>query len=291
MRHQRHGRLARLAAVGAVALTGACAHNDVLVFGTSTTIGLNVETASANGAAPSIVLGYEREEAVWMPLVVNGRESVPLCGAPQEPPANRRCSEGSVPVEQALYRSEVEQAGQVTRDAYSVFASLGARFNGGANAQDGATAGGGLAQFFATGNAALNISANEALMTALKIESPAGAQAQAEAVAAAAGNGTATSIQGALTPAERAASAEAGVARRNIHLRKVDLVMLCVSKADGTLRWGELVDALNGYAADQKAGLKQLTTRDQIRTRLTNSDVLTDDALAAGGQTFSCATT
>lgn len=289
MRHRRHGKLVSLAALGAVALTGACAHNDVLVFGTSTTIGLNVETTSPTGAAPSIVLGYEREEAVWMPLIVNGQNSVPLC----EEVVDTRCVDGETPVANAMYRSEIDQGGgRVSRDAYSVFASLGARFNGGASSQNGATAGGGLAQFFATGNAALNISANEALMTTLKIESPEGARAQADAVSAAASNGTALSVQSALTPAERAASAEQGIANRNAHLRRVDLAMLCASKPDGTLRWGDLVDALAGYTDDQKAGLKQLTTRDQIRSRLTNSDVLTDDILTAGGQApFSCTTT
>lgn len=182
MRRQRRHPLIPAAALCAVALTGACAHNDVLVFGTSTTIGLNVETASTNGAAPSIVLGYEREEAVWMPLVLNGRDSkLDLCAADEED-----CADNAVPVSEAMYRSVIITGEGVDRveqrDTYSVFASLGAHFNGRATTDDGAEAGGGLAQFFATGNAAVNITRNPALVTALKVESGQGAEAQANAV-------------------------------------------------------------------------------------------------------------
>lgn len=179
MRDRRYGTVMRMGLLAATALaTAACAHNDVLVFGTSTTIGLNIESVSAEGA-PSIVLGYEREEAVWMPLVLNGADSrLSLCAGDGQ----GNCASGSVPVSQAMYRSEItERNGRVTRDTYSVFASLGARFSGNAD-QNGVGAGGGLAQFFATGNAAVNVTQNEALVTALKVESAAGAAAQAAAV-------------------------------------------------------------------------------------------------------------
>jgi hypothetical protein len=271
-----------------LALAG-CAHNDVLVFGTSTTVGLNIQTAATQGAAPSIVLGYEREEAVWMPLLVNGRDMRNnFCLVDQR----GQCTAGAatVPIDSALYRSTSTVGNRVTTDAYSVFASLGAKFGGKANT--GAEANGGLAQFFATGNAALNISSNEALVTALKVESGEGARAQATAVAAAAaGNATVASVRAGMTPADIATANSAGVVVRNQHQRKVDLVMLCVAKPDGTLRWGDLVDALPGYSAPQIAGLKQSTTRADIRARLAGSDVLTDDVLAAAGLApFSCAT-
>lgn len=168
---------------GLALLATGCAHNDVLVFGTSTTIGLNVQTAGT-GAGPSIVLGYEREEAVWMPLIANGRDSrVSNCPADSQ----EVClpSTQVYPLDQALYQSTIiDPSGTraLRTDAYSVFASLGAKFNSDVD-DDGAQAGGGLAQFFATGNAALNISNNTALMTALKLgDGP----SQADAIEAAA---------------------------------------------------------------------------------------------------------
>lgn len=181
------GRMRRLASVGvaalaAVAVTG-CAHNDVLVFGTNTTLGLNVQSA-ATGAGPSIVVGYERQEAVWMPLIANGRNSrVSNCPAD----AQRAClpSTQVYPLEQAVYQSTVRDASGtrlVRTDAYSVFASLGADFNSSVNTANGANAGGGIAQFFATGAAAQNITANPALVTALKVGD---GEDQAQAVAAA----------------------------------------------------------------------------------------------------------
>lgn len=224
--HDRRHRppLRRLGLVGAAALAaGACAHNDVLVFGTSTTIGLNIETASANGAAPSIVLGYEREEAVWMPLAVNGWGArTKSCGLldwncvadPTKPtwlPGTR------------LYQSSTPGPNGARLDTYSVFASLGAKFN--AEANDGAEAGGGLAQFFATGAAAVNVTQNPALVTVLKVESAEGAAAQAEAVEAA------------LSPEQRA-DLEARQAQRR---SRVDAIIACVATDKTT--WKALVEA------------------------------------------------
>lgn len=179
------GRMRRLAGLGAVALAAVavtgCAHNDVLVFGTSTTIGANLETSGGQGA-PSILIGFERQEAVWMPLLANGVESqIAACravdGRTCPTPAAARTGSPS----ESMYQSTVRENGTVVRtESYSVFASLGASFNGRANT--GVEAGAGLAQFFATGNAALNISENEALMTALKVSSPDSSRAQAEAI-------------------------------------------------------------------------------------------------------------
>lgn len=252
MRRQCRGSVIRItAALGAVAMTGACAHNDVLVFGTSTTIGLNVETVSAGGA-PSIVLGFEREEAVWMPLVLNGNDSkLALCAAD----AHDQCTTGPVPVSQAMYQSGTTYAdGRTSRDTYSVFASLGARFNTEAQ-RERAQAGGGLAQFFATGGAALNITENEALVTALKVESEGGAIAQAEAV------------QGAALSEERL------TALRSAHeAREAEVAFIVRCAATPATRWDAMVDRaypdipadrprqltrqrLKGAAADQRTRL------------------------------------
>ncbi|RYY22141.1 MAG: hypothetical protein EOP62_23650 [Sphingomonadales bacterium] len=250
MRRQRRGSLIRLAALGVLALTGACAHNDVLVFGTSTTIGLNVQTASTNGSAPSIVLGYERQEAVWMPLLANGRDSPPICAAD----AQGRCLTGSIPASQLMYRSETERNGRINRDTYSVFASLGAHFNGRASTDQEVGAGGGLAQFFATGNAAVNISQNEALVTALKVESAEGAAAQARAVGAAA-----------MTPIQQALVTTIET-NHNAHIAKV---LACA--ATPAVSWTALVNAtanfsgnrslLNGADANGEITAAQISSR------------------------------
>jgi hypothetical protein len=292
MRRQRRGSVIRLtAALGAIALTGACAHNDVLVFGTSTTIGLNVETASTNGAAPSIVLGYEREEAVWMPLLANGRHSrISPCVSSDR----NVCTPGGYPLDDAMYRSTImDPSGQrvVQTDTYSVFASLGAHFNGKASTNNGAEAGGGLAQFFATGNAAVNISANEALVTALKVSSPASSAAQANAVAAASGNSTEVSTFAGLTPAQIAAATDTAQRERYQQLRKADLVLSCATTADGTFRWADIVGRLSttDYPDEAQSNLRTITTRDALRLRLESNQFLTADALAvATAAPFNC---
>lgn len=238
----RRDRPGVTAAVGGLALLAAgCAHNDVLVFGTSTTIGLNVQTAGT-AAGPSIVIGYEREEAVWMPLIANGRDSrvancnpdaQGACRAPTEP----------YPLDQALYQSTIMSADGTTRrtDSYSVFASLGAKFNGDAD-RDGAHAGGGLAQFFATGNAALNVSNNEALVTALKLGDGA---SQADAVEAA------------------ALSEERLEALRTEHETQesnIEYIVRCTNA--GTPAWPDLVDGTS-LSAPTKARLSAVPAPDR----------------------------
>jgi len=56
-------------------LLTACAtkkpHNDVMIFGTSTNIGIDVGAAVQNAGIPAFKVGYNRHEAVWMPLKPN----------------------------------------------------------------------------------------------------------------------------------------------------------------------------------------------------------------------------
>lgn len=47
-------------------------HNDVLLFATSTEIGVDIEASVQNGGVPDLTVGYERDEGVWMPLRPNG---------------------------------------------------------------------------------------------------------------------------------------------------------------------------------------------------------------------------
>ncbi len=79
---RRMGRWIALTVCGLVlsACGGMAAqHNDVLIFGTDTKLALDVSTSAASGGSPEVTIGYKRQEAVWMPLVVNGRG---VSGAP-----------------------------------------------------------------------------------------------------------------------------------------------------------------------------------------------------------------
>jgi hypothetical protein len=111
-------------------------HSNVLIFGTNTRVGLDVgyDPKLQNGG---ILVGYDRQEAVWMPLLANTNAEG---SAPNLPAVG--------PVQDSLYRG----ADGTSTDAYAVLASFGAQFN--AKASSDTAAGGGVAQFFATGLAA-----------------------------------------------------------------------------------------------------------------------------------------
>lgn len=156
-------------ALAAIALCGCATDNNTLIFGTSTTFGLDASAAATEGGSPHVTVGYKRAEGVWMPL-----RQVPALKA----------ADGSYDSVNGIYQSINSETGKAERkDAYSVFASIGAKFNTGASASQ-VQAGAGLAQFFATGAAAVNVSQNEALVTALKVSDPQSSEAQAKAVAA-----------------------------------------------------------------------------------------------------------
>lgn len=164
--------------ITACAMLAGCAnipHNNVLLFGTDTKVALDISSAATQGGAPQITIGYRRAEAVWMPLVANKQ----TCG-----------NAGNCQTETATNNSGVQvlsgkdqQSGQGT-DAYSVFASFGAKF--GAEASGAEVSGsGGLAQFFATGIAAQRLAANQSVQEALKVSTApeaAARTAEAEAV-------------------------------------------------------------------------------------------------------------
>jgi len=141
--------LAALALGGCVQATR---HSNTMVFGTNTTVGLKV--GAATGEVPEILVGYDRQEAVIMPLLANTVDA----SASRTDTRNR------------LSPCRVERPLQVTggdyavhpcsfvafrgnsQDSYSVLASFGAQFD--ASAGTDAEASGGLAQYFATGMAA-----------------------------------------------------------------------------------------------------------------------------------------
>ncbi|WP_126377317.1 hypothetical protein [Desulfovibrio ferrophilus] len=102
------------------------------MFGTNTKVGFDIgyDAATTSG---NILLGYDRQEAVWLPLL-----------------ANRDKDGNSSANTQMLFKGE---EGANNRDTYSVLASFGADFNG-KGAATGVESGSGLAQYFATGLAA-----------------------------------------------------------------------------------------------------------------------------------------
>ena len=58
----------------ATLLLNACAvpHNDVMVFGTDTTVGVDISSSPEQANSPHFIVGYKRKELVYMPLFVNG---------------------------------------------------------------------------------------------------------------------------------------------------------------------------------------------------------------------------
>jgi hypothetical protein len=146
-----HGRFRRgAAALTLIAGAGACTtphHSNALIFGTNTAFGLQVGTDAT--AAPSINVGYRRQEAVFMPLVATA--SYGADGTPVPCIIGPNQQRGGVPVNQATPPCFLVGRHEGAIDSYSVLASFGADFS--ANGTN-TTAGGGLAQFFATGIAA-----------------------------------------------------------------------------------------------------------------------------------------
>ncbi len=202
-------RYGLMACAGALALTtGACGvlgqpHNDVLIFGTTTKVALDVSAPVQNGALPEFTLGYKRNEGVWMPLKQNGPMSagsemdVDKAVAELQKCTKKLTEEASLTASDAAARCAgyilpagkyVSYASGVDKehgganaevDTYSVFASFGGRGGIGFNAANGS-----LAQFFATGIAAQRLGANPGLTAALKAEDPAAATAAAKAATA-----------------------------------------------------------------------------------------------------------
>lgn len=141
-----------LASGASIALGGcvqATRHSNTMVFGTNTTFGIKVGTTT--GETPKIVVGYDRQEAVIMPLVANAtsdgeRNLLQPCNMTEEIkfPAG---SKGF-----AIHPCSLVAFRDGAQDSYSVLASFGAKF--GAKIDTTAETNGGLAQYFATGMAA-----------------------------------------------------------------------------------------------------------------------------------------
>lgn len=122
-------------------------HSNALIFGTNTNFGITV--AQDATATPNIVVGYRRQEAVFMPLVATARYDTDGTPTPCTiTPAGTQFPAGTEAVIPPCLL--VGRNGDAL-DAYSVLASFGAQFSA---SSTNPQAGGGLAQFFATGLAA-----------------------------------------------------------------------------------------------------------------------------------------
>ena len=170
-------------------------HNDVLIFGTSTKLALDVSAPIQNASIPEFTLGYKRLEAVWMPLkpqipqsagppanyyaqrmstLISGLNSCTASLAIAIPDSQERakfCLAALLPADKYVsFSSGVSSdkgGGDFEIDTYSVFASLGAK--GGLSFN---SASGNLAQFFATGIAAQRLGANPDVGLALNAKAP-----------------------------------------------------------------------------------------------------------------------
>jgi hypothetical protein len=278
----------QIVALSAACLLPACAelhHNDVLIFGTETKIALDVSSSPTAGGAPAVTLGYKRSEAVWMPLIVNGTQSKLV------PEVTGTAGPGQAPLADAKYRSSItrepKNGPKVTQeDAYSVFASFGAKIGGGANpgVAEGKV---GLAQFFATGNAAINVSENEALVTALKVDDAGSSRAQADAVSAAAGNETLRSIRDQLSAAEVAEAEKIVKGRIQLRDQRIASVLAC-AQTGAQYRWDKIAEKLPGYDTEQLQAIAA-TPESQLRNYLLTNPSVLDAAITVGSSEFNCA--
>lgn len=155
--HRRFCRNVACLLTAAAAVTGCTTphHSNALIFGTNTSFGIDVGQTPTG--VPSIVVGYRRQEAVFMPLVAT--EMFDANGIPTPCAIYPRILSGDLTrVHFTNTNGErvpppcflVGQNGGAF-DSYSVLASFGAEFSARATQPE---ASGGLAQFFATGLAA-----------------------------------------------------------------------------------------------------------------------------------------
>lgn len=131
---------------------GACSqttrHSNTLMFGTNTSVGVNVGKDASQ--TPTVQIGFQRQEAAFVPLLANTAESSSNATNLIPCPATTVGSDPAVPPKGCMFVAESMEDGELTnKDAYSVLASFGGTFGGGT---DGAKAT--VAQYFATGVAA-----------------------------------------------------------------------------------------------------------------------------------------
>lgn len=156
------GKLGGGIAIAALAaVLGGCVqatrHSNTMYFGTNTTFG--IKAGASAGEVPQVVVGYDRQEAVVMPLLANtadvstGKDDTRNRLVPCDATRPLEVSGATYAVHPCSFVAFRDKA----QDSYSVIASFGADFGGKANTN--VEVSGGLAQYFATGMAAQMLAA------------------------------------------------------------------------------------------------------------------------------------
>ena len=229
-------------------------HNDVLVFGTDTTLGVNVAADPANTQIPTFTVGYKRREAVWMPLVVNGQSSVPVCGADTKVEGGT-CQDQDSSLKDAKYFGTSKREHAKETDTYSVFASFGGKGTAGSS-----EAGVQIAQFFATGIAAQRLASNPMAPQLVSVQSEAAAKAAGDSAEAQAALALAN-FSG-LSPEQVDKASERGISWANSTDEKViELATTIDAAAVGEARDALVAKLVNGVnlSEDVVTGLKTQT--------------------------------
>jgi len=117
-------------------------HSNTMFFGTSTSLGVKVGVATS--ASPTVNVGYDRNEALILPLLANKK----FDGNNLPEPCNQ------ADVEECMF---IGTQGK-NKDTYAVLATFGADISGRANS--GAEAAVGISQYFSSGHAAIELAKN-----------------------------------------------------------------------------------------------------------------------------------
>lgn len=117
-------------------------HSNTMFFGTSTSLGVKVGVATS--ASPTVNIGYDRNEALVLPLLANKTFDVDNIPTP--------CNEADV--ENCMF---IGTQGE-DKDTYAVLATFGADISGSGNS--GTEAAVGISQYFSSGHAAIELAKN-----------------------------------------------------------------------------------------------------------------------------------
>jgi hypothetical protein len=257
MRYNITGKLALIApALLLVGCGSTPEHTNTLLFGTTTKFALDVSVNPAGGT-PDFTVGYKRHEGVWMPLLANKKT-----GDATEPATCSNCE----------FVGKAKPGEK--EDTYSVLASFGASFGGGAEANTpgegdspkaSAKAQGGLAQFFATGIAARNLATTggarlvsvqsaDAETTAMAVENANAAKAKADEAE--------QKLKAVLGEKSYKEITEKGLAATNILKAKNGVIVASIIDGQGKLvktKWDSLVDSTD-LDATEKTNLKSFSS-------------------------------
>ena len=226
-------------------------HTNTLLFVTSTKFALDA-SASPTGI-PNVTVGYKREEGVWMPLLANQASGVPATCTASTPGC--------------VFQGKEDADGGKT-DTYSVLASFGATFGGGADTTTPASgapsatakATGGLAQFFATGIAAQKL-AESGGANLVSVQPAAVAEARAKEAE--------LKLETLLGPENYKKSLETGTMTSTLLDAKKHVILVSVSNNNvlDKTKWDALVDK-SSLADSEKTKLKALDSYKAVSDRL-----------------------